>query len=79
MGLPTLAALEQGIPVVAVRGNRNIMRNDLETLPWAPGQLHIVENYWGAAGVLCAQKQGVDLASVCRPLGDTVQVRRLNR
>ena len=37
LGLPTLAALEQGIPVVAVRENRNLMKNDLSELPWKPG------------------------------------------
>ncbi len=50
LGLPTLAALEQGIPVIAVRENRNVMRNDLTALPWAAGQLHVVENYWEAVG-----------------------------
>ena len=30
IGLPTLAALEQGIPVIAVKGNKNAMRNDLD-------------------------------------------------
>ena len=36
VGLPTLAALEQGIPVIAVRENKNVMRNDLTVLPWKP-------------------------------------------
>lgn len=71
VGLPTLAALEQGIPVVAVRENRNIMQNDLSALPWRRGQLHVVENYWEAAGVLCALRQGLDPVSVRRPLADT--------
>ena len=71
IGLPTLAALEQGIPVIAVRENRNIMKNDLTALPWAPGQLHIVENYWEAAGVLSAMKAGIAPESVRRPLADT--------
>ncbi len=34
IGLPTVAALEQGIPVIAVRENTTIMRNRLEELPW---------------------------------------------
>ena len=76
IGLPTLAALEQGIPVVAVRENTNIMRNDLTVLPWNPGQLHIVENYWEAAGVMSALKEGVDPGSVRRPLSDTIQINR---
>ena len=68
IGLPTLAALEQGIPVIAVRENRNLMRNDLTALPWAAGQLHIVENYWEAAGVMAALRAGIDPAAVRRPL-----------
>lgn len=71
IGLPTLAALEQGIPVIAVRENRNLMRNDLTALPWSPGQLHIVENYWEAAGVMTALKAGVAPESVRRPLAPT--------
>lgn len=68
LGLPTLAALEQGIPVIAVRENRNLMRNDLTTLPWAAEQLHVVENYWEAAGVIAAIKAGVAPESVRRPM-----------
>jgi hypothetical protein len=68
LGLPTLAALEQGITVIAVRENHNLMRNDLTTLPWSPGQLHIVENYWEAAGILCALRAGIDPLVVRRPL-----------
>jgi len=76
LGLPTLAALEQGIPVIAVRENRNIMRNDLAIFPWAPGQLHIVENYWEAVGVIAAIKEGITPESVRRPLLDTTQIKR---
>jgi hypothetical protein len=68
LGLPTFAALEQGIPVIAVRENRNLMKNDLTALPWAQGQLHIVENYWEAAGVLGALRTGIDPSAVRRPL-----------
>jgi len=39
---PRLAALEQGIPVIAVRENRNWMRNELGKLPFGPGKLFIV-------------------------------------
>ena len=71
VGLPTLAALEQGIPVVAVRENSNLMENDLELLPWADGQLHIVENYWEAVGVMTALKAGIKPDSLRRPIGAT--------
>ena len=68
LGLPTLAALHQGISVIAVRENRNLMRNDLTELPWRPGQFYIAENYWEAAGIVAALKAGIDPGSVRRPL-----------
>ncbi len=72
VGLPTLAALEQGISVIAVRENANLMRNDLTLLPWTTGQLHIVENYWEAAGVIAAIKAGIDPSAVRRPVPPVV-------
>lgn len=71
VGLPTLAALEQGIPVIAVRENRNLMKNDLEKFPFAPGKLFIVENYLEAVGIMTALRAGVAPASVRRPLEAT--------
>lgn len=68
VGLPTLAALEQGIAVIAVRGNTNIMRNDLSALPWAKNQLHVVENYFEALGVMGALKSGIAVDTLKRPL-----------
>lgn len=44
------------------------MRNDLTVLPWAADQLHVVENYWEAVGVLAATKAGIAPESVRRPL-----------
>ena len=72
VGLPTLAALQQGIPVIAVRENKNFMRNRLEDLPFHPGKLFIVENYLEAVGVMTALKAGVAVETVRRPLADTV-------
>ena len=71
IGLPTLAALEQGIPVIAIRENKNLMKNNLLTLPWAPNQLHVVENYWEAVGVIAALKAGISPSSLRRPLPAT--------
>ena len=76
IGLPTLAALEQGIPVIAVRENTNLMNNDLTQLAWAEGQLHIVENYWEAAGVMAALRAGIDPKSVRRPISPAVVEKR---
>jgi len=72
LGLPTLAALEQGIPVIAVQENENLMKNDLSALPWSPGQFHRVANYWEAVGVIAAIRAGIDPLSVRRPLAQTV-------
>jgi hypothetical protein len=80
VGLPTLAAIEQGIPVIAVKENRNRMRNDLGRLPFPPGKLFIVDNYLEAAGVMSALKAGVAVETVRRPLGGTkVVTERLDR
>jgi hypothetical protein len=68
LGLPVLAALKQGIPVIAVRDSSHLMSNDLASLPWAPGQFCTVENYLEAAGVLCAIRSGLVLDSVRRPI-----------
>ena len=69
VGLPALAALHQGIPVIAVRENSNIMQNDLSLLPWKNDQLITVDNYWEATGVLVSMRMGLAPYSVRRPLG----------
>ncbi|MFB0556989.1 MAG: DUF3326 domain-containing protein [Dehalococcoidia bacterium] len=71
VGLPTLAALEQGIPVISVKENKNRMQNKLEELPFAPGKLFVVDNYLEAVGVMNAIKAGVAPESVRRPLAHT--------
>jgi hypothetical protein len=68
IGLPVLAALEQGIPVIAVSDPGHLMANDLAALPWAPAQFCRVENYLEAVGVLCARRSGLALDSVRRPI-----------
>jgi len=71
LGIPTLAALEQGIPVIAVRENSNLMKNDLSRLPWTSGQFYQVENYWEAAGVMVSIKAGIDPSTIRRPIKGT--------
>lgn len=71
VGLPTLAALEQGIPVIAVRENKNRMQNELEELPFRSGKLFMVDNYLEAVGVMNAIKAGVAPETVRRPLVPT--------
>ena len=68
LGLPTLAALEQGITVIAVMDNKNLMKNDLRKLPWRDGQFIQVNNYLEALGVMTALKEGLSLASLQRPI-----------
>ena len=67
IGLPTLAALEQGIPVIAVREGSGLMAGELSTLPWRDHQLFTAENYWEAAGILSALRAGIAPGSVRRP------------
>ncbi|MFH1934696.1 MAG: DUF3326 domain-containing protein [Pseudomonadota bacterium] len=71
VGLPTLAALEQGIPVIAVKENKNRMQNKLEGLPFESGKLFVVENYLEAVGIMNALKAGVSVDAVRRPLAFT--------
>jgi len=68
VGLPTLAAIEQGIPVIAVKENKNRMQNKLESLPFENRKLFVVNNYLEAVGVMQALKAGVSVESVRRPL-----------
>lgn len=75
LGLPVLAALEQGIKVIAVTGNTNLMKNDLSELPWLPGQYIPVDNYMEAIGAMAAIKAGVTTESVNRPMTATLTRR----
>ncbi len=74
VGLPTLAAIENNIPVIAVRENKNKMQNDLAAYPFREDKLFIVENYWEAAGVMTALRAGVAPASVRRPISHTRKI-----
>lgn len=71
IGLPTLAAIEHEIPVIAVRENKNRMQNNLEEYPFKQGKLFIVDNYLEAVGVMNAIKSGISVDSVRRPLAYT--------
>ena len=71
LGLPTLACLENDIPIIAVKENRNSMKNDLRELPFKNGKLFIVDNYLEAVGVLVSLKNGVAPSAVRRPIEHT--------
>ena len=68
LGLPILAALKQGIKVIAVKENSNLMKNNLRELPWDYGQFIEVKSYLEAAGILSAIRSGINPASLKRPL-----------
>lgn len=71
IGLPVIAALAQGIKVIAVRSNSSLMKNDISLLPWNQGQLISVSSYFEAAGVIASEKTGVDSSSTERPISNT--------
>ncbi len=71
VGLPTLAALAQGIPIIAVRGNKNCMTNELAKLPGAREGVCFVDNYLEAVGVMTALRSGIALETVRRPIAPT--------
>ena len=66
IGLPVLAALKQGIKVIAVK-NKNSMVNPLEDLDWEEGQFYQCENYLEASGLLNCLKEGISPDAVLRP------------
>ena len=74
VGVPTLAALQQGVRVISVGENKNIMCNELGDLEWQNDQLIEVANYWEAAGVLASLREGLDPYAVRRPI-NPVSVR----
>ena len=71
IGLPLLAALEQNIIVIAIDDGRNVMKNDLECLPWNKGQFFKAKNYLEAVGILTAIKNGISVKSFERPISKT--------
>jgi hypothetical protein len=71
LSLPVLACLEQGIPVIAVRENKNKMGNNLEELPFKKGKLFIVDNYLEAVGIMHLLKAGISIDTVKRPIKHT--------
>lgn len=66
LGLPHLAAIEQGLPVIAVRDGQQTMRNNLEDFPFS--SLYFASNYLEAAGIIQSLKEGIDPNSIKEPL-----------
>ena len=61
IGLPIFAALEQGIPIIAVNVS---WLNEM-------GRIIFVENYFEAVGVMHAIKNGLNISSLKRPIPKT--------
>lgn len=71
IGLPVLAALKQGIKVIFVSDNENIMKNNVESLPWARGQIYHAKNYLEAIGILNSIRIGMNPNILKRPSDPT--------
>lgn len=71
IGLPILAAVQQGIAVIAVKDRCCQMNNNLQLLANLNEQIFIVENYLEALGIAMSLKAGLAINSVYRPLQDT--------
>ena len=63
--------MEQGIPIIAVKGNRNMMRNNLCEYAGDSGRVYYAENYLEAAGLVTAIKGGIAPDTVLRPIAHT--------
>lgn len=74
IGLPTLACLENNIPLIAVKENRNLMQNDLQKLPFKNNKLFIVDSYLEAIGVMTALKAGISPDITKRPVKNTIKL-----
>lgn len=72
IGLPVLAALEQGIPVIAVNDGQNMMKNDLDMLPWKPGKFFRAYSYLEVVGYINCLKNGIAPHNLTRPIKPTI-------
>lgn len=66
--IPVLVAAERGIPVIAVQENSTVLSVDFEALGLSGPHLYTVANYWEAAGLLLALRQGLNPQLLRRPL-----------
>lgn len=65
VGRPHEACMEAGIPIIAVRENKTVLKDSM------PGDWIYVDTYLEAAGYLLAQKAGISIESLRRPLKPT--------
>ncbi len=74
LGLPTLACLENEIPLIVVKENRNLMCNDLHKLPFKNNKAFFVNSYLEAVGVMTALKAGISPDITRRPIRSTIKL-----
>ena len=60
VGEPHYACLAAGIPVIAVRENKNVLNDEM------PPEFIITDNYIEAAGILIAYKAGINCKRAMR-------------
>ncbi len=65
-GIPALAAQKFKIPIIAVKENKTLMKLTPEKMKFK--NVYIAENYWEAAGILAAMKEGIDPKELRRPI-----------
>jgi len=65
-GVPALAAQKWSIPIVAVKENMTVMKTTPDLLGMK--NVFVAENYWEAAGILVAMKEGIDPLGLRRPV-----------
>ena len=68
-GRPHAACMRAGIPVIAVEENRTVLKDRM------PDNFIIAKNYLEVAGIISAQKAGVTISSVKRPLEKTIIIQ----
>lgn len=72
LGLPTLSCIENDIPLIVVKENKNLMKNDLNTQQFK--KIFFVNSYLEAAGTIVALKAGVSPDITRRPVKPTIQL-----
>lgn len=68
--IPFFAALDHRIPIILVRGNKTIQDITPARLGLVDGDrdIHVVNSYIEASGLLLALQEGMDLAALTRPV-----------
>ncbi|QEV21871.1 DUF3326 domain-containing protein [Streptomyces alboniger] len=74
-GIPAFAALAQNIPLVLVRENNTVSSLRIEDILGAqghgPAEVHLVDNYLEAAGLLTALRERLSVDALRRPVAVT--------